>query len=398
MYDDAAHGIILSVLSIVVLVCADSHAQAPRVQVSNWLQAPSGFRGDLDELHGKVVVLEFWATWCEPCVSAIPKLNQLVEEFRHNDVVFLAVTDDSPERLTPFLTKHSIEAIIGVDPERKSWKSFGVQWIPHTVLIGRDGHVIGATSENITSETLRQALAGNNPAFPVKEGVPSDLEWDDHLQWQDGVRPTMYGIIKPIKTLSNGAKRQPGHLTVDGASLEALVWLAYQTNSFHIDWQMPDDKQTYRAAFRVPQGREDHLFSYMRETLAEMFGIDAHWTEQTRDVYILRRIEGRAPLPESRADKGVIEMQRGTMTLRREPIAKLCDMLSGPFNRIVLDETGLNGVYDFELPYEIDEPTVTRNALNQLGLEAVKAQRTIRILEVTRAPGEEHQTQASSIH
>jgi uncharacterized protein (TIGR03435 family) len=370
--------------SIAVVICVRAHAQAPDLHVSQWVQAPVGFSGNLHELRGRVVVLEFWATWCEPCVSAIPHLNQLADEFQHNDVIFLALTDDNADRLTPFLAKHPINAIIGVDTERKSWKSFDVPSIPHTVLIGRDGRIIGATlPENITSETLRQALAGNNPALPTKEGIPSDLAWDDHLQWPDGVRPTMYAIIKPIKTLTSGAKPQPGHLTVDGAPLEALVWLAYQTNSFHIDWRMPNDKQTYRAAFRVPEGREDHLFPYMRETLAEMFDIDARWTEQAREVYVLRRIKGRAPLPASSADKEIAQMLRGTMTLRDEPISKLCEMLASSFNAIVLDETGIDGRYDFELPYQPGQPEMTSEALNKLGFETTKARRDIPVLVVS---------------
>lgn len=377
---------VLTVFSVLVFICGGAHAQAPDLQLSNWIQAPAGFRGDLHELRGKVVVLEFWATWCKPCVSAIPHLNQLADEFRHDDVVFLAITDDKTDRLTPFLAKRPINAIIGIDPERRSWKSFDVPSIPHTVLISKEGQIIGATlPENINTDNLRKALTGNSPALPVKEGIPSDLEWDDHLDWPDGVRPTMYAMIKPMKTLTSGAKPEPGHLTVDGAPLEALVWLAYQTDSFHIDWHLPDNDQTYRAAFRVPEGREDHLFPYMRETLGEMFGINARWTEQSRDVYVLRRIEGRGPLPESRAEKELAQMLRGTITLRSEPIAKLCSMLTGAFNAIVLDETGIHGRYDFELPYQPGEPGVTSVALNRLGLETVKTRRNIRVLEVTPA-------------
>jgi len=82
--------------------------QIPVLQVKQWLQAPKGFNGKWESLRGKVVIVEFWATWCSPCISAIPHLNGLAKEFRNQNVVFLAITDDDADRLKPFLAKQPI--------------------------------------------------------------------------------------------------------------------------------------------------------------------------------------------------------------------------------------------------------------------------------------------------
>jgi thiol-disulfide isomerase/thioredoxin len=245
-------------------------APAPALQVTKWLQAPAGFDGQWSRLQGKVVVLEFWATWCSPCVHAIPHLNQLANEFHGQGVVFLAVTDDDEDRLKPFLAHQSMDAAIGIDTERKNWKAFGVPSIPHTIVIDKDGNLIGATlPENVTPDILREALAGRKPVLPPKEGVESDLEWDDHLiDWQDGVRPTTYAIIKPIKTTTAGYSPRPAHFTGDGIGLDVLVWAAYETDHLHVDWRMPRDDQTYRVAIRVPEDRESTLLPYLRQTLS----------------------------------------------------------------------------------------------------------------------------------
>jgi uncharacterized protein (TIGR03435 family) len=192
----------------------------------------------------------------------------------------------------------------------------------------------------------------------------------------------MYAIIKPIKTVTSAALRRPGHVTADGVPLQVLVWLAYQTDSFHLDWQMPADKGYYRAAFRVPDDRKDRLFPYMRQTLTEMFGIQAHWVEQPRDVYVLRRVEGREPLAESRADKEALQMLRGKVTLRHQPITKVSEILTNVFGTMVVDETRLEGRYDFDFPYQPGQPEVTSKALRGIGLEAVKARRNVRVLVV----------------
>src|SRR6266545_410416 len=80
-----------------------SGEEPPPLHASEWLQAPGGFDSRWGGLRGHVVVLEFWATWCPPCVDSIPHLNHLASEFRDKGVVFLAMTDDDPERLTSFL-------------------------------------------------------------------------------------------------------------------------------------------------------------------------------------------------------------------------------------------------------------------------------------------------------
>jgi len=355
------------------------------LQVTKWLQAPAGFDGQWSRLQGKVVVLEFWATWCSPCVHAIPHLNQLANEFHGQDVVFLAVTDDDEDRLTPFLAHQPMDAAIGIDTERKSWKAFGVPSIPDTIVIDKDGNLIGATlPENVTPDILREVLAGKKPVLPPKEGIESDLGWDDHLiEWQDGVRPTTYAIIKPIKTTTSGFWPRPAHLTGDGIGLDVLVWAAYETDHLHVDWRMPRDDQTYRVAIRVPEDRESSLLPYLRQTLSTVFGIQARWENQERGVYVLRRIEGHAGPAESHAEHNLVQMMKGKITLRHESVKRLCDLLANSLHLVVVDETGMNGYFDFDVPYQPGQPEVTTQALRELGLEAVKARRSIPILVVS---------------
>ena len=360
-------------------------SEAPPLQVTKWLQAPAGFDGQWTHLRGKVVVLEFWATWCTPCIGAIPHLNQLAGEFRGRDVVFLAVTDDDEYRLKPFLAKQPMEAIIGIDAERKNWKVFGVPSIPHTIVIGKDSMVIGATSpENVTGGVLSQVLAGGKPVLPPTEGVAGDEAWDDHsIEWKDGVAPAMYAIVKPIKTTVSGSMARPGHISGDGLPLEVLVQIAYETDYNHLDWRMPKQEQVFRVAFRVPEERQERLLPYVRQTLSDLFGIQARWEKQERDVYVLRRIEGRGALPESQTEKELAMAMRGKITLRRQPVGTLCDSLSNyVLHAMAIDETGMDGRYDFDVPYQPGQPEVTTQALRELGFEAVKARRTVSMLVV----------------
>src|SRR5713101_5460785 len=66
---------------------------APAIKLEKLLQAPPNASTDWEKLKGKVVVLDFWATWCTPCVAGIPHLNQLAAEFSGQPVVFIGIAD-----------------------------------------------------------------------------------------------------------------------------------------------------------------------------------------------------------------------------------------------------------------------------------------------------------------
>lgn len=159
--------------------------------------------------------------------------------------------------------------------------------------------------------------------------------------------------------------------------------MAYQTDNYHIDWQIQKDARTFRGAFRVPEDQAERLFPYLQHTLADLFGIETRWQSEERDVYVLRLQEGRAPVPESKGQEELAQMVQGKITLRRQPVAKLCRLLANSFGAEVLDETGMKGRYNFDIDYQPGNAELTFQAINHVGLEAVKARRKVRVLVVS---------------
>jgi uncharacterized protein (TIGR03435 family) len=81
-------------------------------------------------------------------------------------------------------------------------------------------------------------------------------------------------------------------------------------------------------------------------------------------------------------EKELVQMMRGKISLHAQPVKKLCDFLTTPLHSIVVDETGMKGRYDFDLPYQPGQPDVTTSALSLIGLEAVKMRRSVVVLVV----------------
>ena len=364
---------------------------APPLKLDKLLQAPAGTSTDWTKLKGKLVVIDFWATWCSPCVEAIPHFNQMAKELADQPIVFIAVTDDDETRLNEFLKGTPIKTWIGLDSARVNWTAFDLHSIPTTVIVSPEGKWLANTRpDNLTTQKLRDLLRGQVVALPPPETRDSNLAWDqEEIEWKDGVSPIAEVIIKRIKTATSGSWMKPGgnFLTADGVPLSVLVQMAYQTDSDHMDWRIPRsaNPESYRVVARVPKGREQQLLPLFQNTLAATFGLKTGWHSQERDVFVLRVIDGQTPklTVSAKDEERDLRALRGKGVSRRNPISWLSEFLSHfVLDAIVIDETNLKGEYNWELPYQHGKPELTLPLLEKMGLEVIKAKRIVNVLVV----------------
>lgn len=107
------------------------------------LKDMNGVDVKLSSFKGKIVMLNFWATWCPPCKVEIPDLVELQKKYG-NDLVILGVSiDDTPEQLKPFAAEYHVNYPLLVGKGRDEVaEAFGGTWaLPSTAIIGRDGKI-----------------------------------------------------------------------------------------------------------------------------------------------------------------------------------------------------------------------------------------------------------------
>ena len=95
----------------------------------------------LKDLRGKVVVLNFWATWCPPCVEEVPSLVAMQAQMRGKVTVFAVSVDDDEEAYRNFLVEHKVNLLTVRDPSRKSSLLYGTVKYPESYIIDASGIV-----------------------------------------------------------------------------------------------------------------------------------------------------------------------------------------------------------------------------------------------------------------
>lgn len=104
----------------------------------------SGATQSLAALRGRVVLVNFWATWCAPCIKEMPSLVRL--QAKLGDLAVLAVSEDrrGAELVEPFLAKYQLTGLATfLDPKNTVGHAFGVEGLPTSILIDRDGRIVG---------------------------------------------------------------------------------------------------------------------------------------------------------------------------------------------------------------------------------------------------------------
>ena len=130
-----------------------------------------GKKHNIEEYKGKVVVINFWATWCGYCVEEMPAFEKVYKEFGSNkkDVIILGVAgpktkqnlnnvDVEKDKIISFLNKNKIMYPTLMDETGKSFDDYKVRALPMTYVINKDGYLEGFVNGAITDEQLRKAI------------------------------------------------------------------------------------------------------------------------------------------------------------------------------------------------------------------------------------------------
>lgn len=147
------------------------------------LELLNGKKFHLADTKGKVIVLDFWATWCGPCLQAMPQVDKVAREFKDKDVSLVAVNlQESAKEITAMLERHKLEMTVALDRDGGVAEKYAANAIPQTVIIDKDGNIArlfvggGPHLGDQLREALNAVLTGDKPKEEAKkpEAAPAD--------------------------------------------------------------------------------------------------------------------------------------------------------------------------------------------------------------------------------
>ncbi|WAC13263.1 TlpA family protein disulfide reductase [Dyadobacter pollutisoli] len=377
-------------------------------------QTASAKRSDF---KGKLLILDFWATWCSPCVSMIPKMDSLQNQFE-GKVQFLPVTTQPENTVTAFRAKY--EKRHGkriLHPEVVSdsilGKFFYHNSLPHYVWIDRDGVVVAVTGmDQINSDKISSYLRRAKPVLNEKRdekriaydqsrpllangngGDGSNMIYHSVLtRYTPGMQGRFSWNIDPKTgrkiTVTNCSRfwlyriayAKPGNILDEGSVVIESERASRLTTGLHgqhyLDWLKDDNGFCYELI--VPAGFQDKTNAIMQQDLINFFpDYAAAMENRTRKCLALVRMEGQGHLLKpSAGGRAQISIDPFEWKLANASLGSLVDRFNltqnCPLN--LVDQTGHTAAVDLQIEGNISNLPDLNKALARYGLMLTEKQ------------------------
>ncbi len=319
---------------------------------------------DFRRFDDKVIVLEFWATWCSPCLKAIKHMNSLSRKFVGSPVEFISITDESEAAIRKFLTNNHIDGLVGRINKNLKRNLLGIPSLPTVVVIDKSGGVATITHPAfLTAKHLKKILDGQTVV------LPPPMEKEKILDINDGPQPDFLAMIRhTIEDQHNPTRIGKGVLEQFDVSIIELIAQAFRLTPCRVihSSMVPDGH--YDMVIRQAGKSTNVLRNTMKSVLGDAFGFK--FKKEKREMQVLvfsLKSEDKEIAVESNSGTGpsMLICDDRRITAKNAPMNLLTDCLERKLEIPVLDHTNLKGKYSFELEFSFNkDKNLLLNAIN----------------------------------
>lgn len=389
----------------------------------NVIRHPSGKETiTLNEYKGKLIILDFWATWCTPCVAMLPRMDSLQKELA-GQVQIIPLTYQSRKEVTEFMDKYTRRtgreiALPKVIEEKGLHRAFPHTAIPHYAWIGADGHVKAVTGhEEISAEKIKAMLSNDKTVLNTKTD-PKRIAYNSVRPFlvngngSDGGNLVYQSVLTGYTEGLKGGfsirldSMGNGKLSLFNVPLHWYYMKAYGADSVwfglsRIELNMKEPRRVsysdtcgsleewrhkYAHCYQLvlPKTSRLGLFNALREDLGRMFpDIEAGIEPRRKLCWVLSRLPGQE-IPLAYEGVPVSSMEPVGYTLQNARLKGLVsDMNMFVLQRSpipLIDETGITDRVTMQINARLDDMISVSKELEKYGLQITQEYRDINVL------------------
>lgn len=365
----------------------------------------------LSDFKGKLILLDFWSTFCLPCVRGLKKLDSLQEQFK-NELKIIAVTHEDRKRVINFFTRRKEQHTISiVTDDTILSKLFPHNVVPHYAWIDKEGRLLATTSEEpVTAKNISRMIRGEMPEFVIKKDI---LKYDfdkllesESVLFRAAITPYMPGLNSLGKTYFNSAVRN--RILAFNSSISMLYALAFDQHVYFTERRLILDvihpekyiypknglvdewKQKYAYCFDlvVDSNNADKINKIMVSLLDQYFGVygTLKWIDTTCYVLIRTSTQEKFKNKGEKPDAYFTDESDNYLPkyLKNRPIATLIrTMLTMNKLLYVIDESGIKDKVTIEFSAPLDDIEGLNKDLSKYDLKIITTKRKVPFVVIT---------------
>jgi len=362
--------------------------RVPDVEIKNVYNYPASTI-HLSGLKAKLVILDFWATWCGSCLNAFPEMHDLKKKFGDQLQILFVNSFSADDEIKVKRTFNKLEERTGRTVElpyilKDTLLSlyFPHTYVPHYVWLGSNSQVLAITHrEAVTEKNIRAYLNGDNPTLLMKDDALAFNSQIPLLVDGNGGAPADF-LYRSILTAykdnlgeTGGYKRDAnGHITriylINYTILSLLkeAWPEirnYKPCRIICDVPHPEKFKSFRDREKAkeysfcyelicPPASQKKLQEYLQSDFRKFFNAVVKVEERNVDGYVLKANSGIKNIF-SKSDSSYSGIAENIMNkrMRKQPVKKLAGMLEDILDKPVIDETEVLQNIDLDFPHDI---------------------------------------------
>ncbi|WP_186755677.1 TlpA family protein disulfide reductase [Echinicola salinicaeni] len=397
----------------------------PDLLIENVLNHPEG-KVQLSDYRGKLLILDFWATWCAPCIAGFSKADKLQKEFQDR-LAILPVTYQEKEKVDKLFEKLSSLKDIRMPmavADNTLRGLFPHRTLPHYVWIDRTGEVVAITeADKLTADNIRKYLAGDSLDLKLKADRYTPLEKSAFLiaenthiprkpmVFQSALTGYIPGLISEYAYFPKDKRgkrvimtNQPRINFFQKAYAEGKVAKVFHGNRIEIQSKQADKLTTdltgtayeewskanaFCLEYIVPWEDAENFWAYFQQDLKRWFPeFESSIVLRDRKVYALVKLDPDRNYQSEGGEK-IFKMDAFGATLHNASLSKFIARLNYLFLQSsplpLVDKTGIDHPVDLDLNVSLGDIEQLRKALEQQGYGLVETTEEIEILVIRDA-------------